>query len=254
VIILLASLLVALILRRPAEAVARALRGLSARAAVYSLVIVLAFLSRSVQNFPSYPLGSMYYSSSGLTEDDQRALDMLPPESLPASGFLQQLTFNDIDRAPGPSTYAWAGIFAAPAKFPELWEYVPRLMGQPSELVVGAARITAAAEPSSVRLDVLYSRRLTGTGLADLMALQLRPNQFRNRATATLGRLMQTESWQEFLSYPRAMVETNAPCRSWDSRLEALVDNAIFALSLPPGADAQKLFWRLDGMPGVEIY
>ncbi|MBN2208922.1 MAG: hypothetical protein JW759_06475 [Candidatus Coatesbacteria bacterium] len=250
----LALFLIVLTLRRPAEAAARALRGRPARVAFYSLVIVLAFLSRSVQNFPLYPLGSFYYSSSGLTESDQRSLNTLPPESLPASRFLQQSTFNDIEGAHGSSAYAWAGIFAAPAKFPMLWEYVPRLMGQPCELVVGAARITAAANPSGVRLDVLYSRRLTGTGLSDLMALQLSPNRFRNQAAETLDRLKQMETWQAYFSYPRAIVETNAPCRSWDSPIEAVVDMAVFALSLPPGADALKLFWRLDGMPGAIIY
>ena len=254
VILILALLLMVLTLKKPARALAQALRGQAARVVIYSLVIVLAFLSRSLDNYPSYPLGSVYYASSGLSEDDERAVRILPPESLPALKFLQQSTFGNVDGARDESIYAWAGLFPAPAKFPKIWEYVPRLMGQRSQLVVGAARITRADKPSDVRLNVLYSRRVTGTGLVDHVRLQLMPNRVRQQAALVLSHLTQIDAWQKYLSYPRAAVEPRSPCRSWNSLIESVVDMAIFSLSNPPGHEALKMFWRLDGTPGVTIY
>jgi len=254
VILALLLLLIPLTLKKQAKALASALRGQPARVAVYSLVIALAFMFRSVENSPSYALGSMYYSSAGLTEDEQRALkNIILPESLAALRFLQQSTFDDLEGNEDSAIYIWAGIFPAPAKFPRLWEYVPRLMGDPSQFVVGAAKVTKADKLSDTRLDVLYSRRVTGAGLADHIGLQLRPNQFRRRAELALTDLRRLENWRPYLSYPRAIMEIGALCRSWNSLIEAVVDMAIFALSNPPGHEALKQLWRIDELPNVTI-
>jgi len=253
-IVTLALLLVVLVFKSPATLFARALRGRPTRVVIYSLVIVIVFLSRSLGNYPSYPLGSMYYSSSGLTENEQHALNILPPESIPASRFLQRSTFDDILSACDSSFYAWAGIAAVPVVFPRPFVRIPRLMGKSAQLVVGAGRIIEAADPSDVRLDMLYSRRVTGMGLADHLELQLRPSHFREQAASSLHVLKQAYGWRTYYDYPRAAIETDAPCRSWNSLLEDLTGTAIFALSNPPGHEALKQLWRIDELPNVSIY
>ena len=252
-IVTLALLLVVLVFKSPALLFARALQGRPARVVIYSLVIVIVFLFWSLGNYPSYSLGSMYYSSSGLTENEQHALNILPPESIPASRFLQRSTFDDIESACDSSFYAWAGIAAVPVVFPRPFVRIPELMGKPSQLVVGAGTVTGAASPSDVRLHVLYSRRVSGTGLAYHLELQLRANRFREQAVSSLHVLRQAYGWSKYYDYPRAAIETDAPCRSWHSLLEDLVATAIFALSNPPGHEALKQIWRIDELPNVTI-
>ncbi|MCD6327372.1 hypothetical protein J7M28_07450 [bacterium] len=247
-------LLLVLTFKKPAEGVARALRGRPARVAFYSLVIALAFLCRGLENFPSCPLGSLYYSSLGLTEDDGHALNILPLESLAASRFLEQSTFDDLKGAQEDAIYVWAGVFATPVNFRKTLSYTPELMGAASQLVVGAARVIGASNPSDVQLDVLYSRRVIGTGLADHLRLQLTPNRIRKKAARILSQLKQAEAWRGYFDYPRAAIQTFGSCRQSNSMIEAIVGVAVFALSDPPGHEALRQFWRMDGMPGVTIY
>ena len=108
--------------------------------------------------------------------------------------------------------------------------------------------------PSDVRLDVLYSRRVIGAGLADHIRLQLKPSDIRAQAALSLSSLKQIENWQEYVDYPRTALVPSHICRPWDSVISAVVDIAIFSLLNTPGHEALKHFWRLDGMPNVAIY
>ena len=253
-IVVLALLLVVLTFKRPAQRFGLALRGLPLRTATYSLVIAIAFVCHALSNFPLRPSGFWYYCSAGLTENDQQALDILPPENPPQLNFLKALSFPRLQPNRGTDNYAWAGIMPLPTRLPKFFQYIPNIMGTPSQLVVGAARLTRAAEASDVRLAVLYSRRISGTGLADLIKLQLQPNRLRRQAHESMTGVQNVDNWANYYNYPRAMIGLSGPMNNPASRIEMLVYIAVMALNDPPGQEAQKLFWRIDSMPGVTIY
>ncbi|HUT04498.1 MAG TPA: hypothetical protein VM163_11480 [bacterium] len=252
--ITLALLLVVLTFKKPAERFALALRGRTLRVASYSLLIVIALLCRGLSSFPSYPIGSWYYCSAGLTENDQRALNILLPENPPELNFLKASSFPDTQPNHGADIYAWAGVMPLPMRLPEYFQYIPKIMGTPPQLVVGAARVTRSAEASDVRLEVLYSRRVAGTGLADMVKLQLLPNKLRRQAHESLNTVQNVANWARYYDYPRAIIGLSSPIRHPSGLIGMVVSMAITSLEYPPGQEAQKLFWRIDGMPGVTIY
>ncbi|MBN1593508.1 MAG: hypothetical protein JW941_09735 [Candidatus Coatesbacteria bacterium] len=252
-IVTLPLILVVLVFKRPAILAARVLRGRPARLAVYAAMVVIAILARGLNNYPSLPFGLLHYSSAPMLENGYRALEVLSPESTSASGFLQQSIFGDINGARADSLQVWAGVVGMPAVLPKAFVRIPRLLGNPSQFIAGAARMTRAEMASDTRLDVLYSRRLTGTSLSDHLKLQLMPKRIRRRAEVALNNLKQIEAWREYVKYPRAILDPCSPCRSWNDLPASVVEVAIIALLNSPGHEALKHIWRMDGMPGVTI-
>jgi len=265
VMLTLVLLLVLLRYEKAALGFGRLLRGRPTRMVIYALLFAFAVINRGVTSFPSCASGCLYFATSGLSENDGVALRSLPTESIAAAEFLRRSIFDSPttsspseapETAEAASIHAWSGIMPIPLQFPKLGRtsFLPKILGRPAQLIAGAARVESRPEAPGVVLQVLYSRRIPSVNLSEHLEMQLRPGRARRTASQHLDALKRPDGWAAFYDCPYAILQLNGPWRQWNTRLEAVIECAIFSLLDPPGHEALKQFWRLDGMPGVMIY